>query len=69
MSLNDGIFHLDIVPRSFNMALFHRFIRGLLMRMNPYDAETHPPNSVIVLDNCQIHKNDDTLNMILARWV
>jgi len=65
LSLEDGIFHMNIVQGSFNMETFHVFISQLLQRMSPYDGETHPSKSVIVLDNCQIHKNVETLQMIL----
>lgn len=67
MSLEDGVFHVNIVQGSFNMETFHVFISQLLQKMSPYDAEMHPSKSVIVLDNCQIHKNPETLQMILDR--
>lgn len=69
MSLDDGIFHVSIVEGSFNMESFREFIDELLLQMNPYDAELHPPKSVIVLDNCQIHKDPDTLQHIIDRYV
>jgi len=50
------------------MELFNAFIQELLDQMNPYDAVTHPRNSVIVLDNCQIHKDPAMLEYIIARY-
>lgn len=67
LSLNDGIFHVEVVQGSFTMDTFNQFIRNLLNRMNPYDADEHPPRSVIVLDNCQIHKDPEILNYIIER--
>ncbi|PVF90923.1 hypothetical protein CPB86DRAFT_720375, partial [Serendipita vermifera] len=69
LSLNDGIFHVEVVQGSFTMDTFNQFIRNLLNRMNPYDADEHPPRSVIVLDNCQIHKDPEILNYIIERCV
>jgi hypothetical protein len=69
MSLEDGVFHVNVVEGSFNMDTFENFIEELLRRMNSYDANTHPSKSVIVLDNCQIHKRPETLQLILDRYV
>ncbi len=62
MSL-DGILHVDIVEGSFNTARFAVFIRDLLDQMKPFPQ----PNSIIVMDNCSIHKCPDILDMITAR--
>lgn len=67
LSLEDGIFHLNIVNGSFNQVSFHTFIEELLDRMTPYNPVTHPSKSVIVLDNCSIHKNPETLALIIQR--
>ncbi len=64
LSLN-GILHLDIVEGSYDAAKFGEFINGLLSWMNPYPG----PNSVIVMDNCRIHKLPWILEMILERFV
>lgn len=40
-----------------------KFIEGLLNNMQPYPAR----NSVIVMDNCKIHKHPDIQNLIEAR--
>lgn len=64
MSL-DGILAVDIVEGSFNKIRFARFIDGLLHQMNPYPL----PNSVIVMDNCRIHKCPEVLEMINDRYV
>ena len=64
LSLN-GILYASIVEGSFNTALFKDFIKGLLNQMQPYPA----PNSVIVMDNCRIHKSLRIREMIEARFV
>lgn len=60
-----GILTVDIVEGSFNAKHFHCFIDGLLSQMNPWPQ----PNSVIVMDNCHIHKDQEVLDMIVARCV
>jgi len=60
---SDGIIALNIVEGSFNSKLFAYFISGLLDHMNPFLFL----NSVIVMDNCQIHKDPAILHMITAR--
>jgi hypothetical protein len=61
----DGILHLSIVQGSFNYESFTEFIEGLLMQMNPFPG----PNSVIVMDNCRIHKSPLVLDMIRDAYV
>jgi hypothetical protein len=63
LSLNDGILHCDIVEGSFDSQLFYQFIERLLDQMQPYPAA----NSVIVMDNCRIHKHTDILELIEQR--
>jgi len=63
LSLNDGILHVDIVEGSFNSHLFYQFISRLLDRMQPFPA----PNSVIVMDNCRIHKHPAVVQLIHER--
>ncbi|QRW09356.1 DDE superfamily endonuclease [Ceratobasidium sp. AG-Ba] len=62
MSL-DGILHLEIVEGSFTGDLFSDFIDGLLDVMTPFPG----PNSVIIMDNCRVHKNPEILERIVAR--
>ncbi|KAF8686593.1 hypothetical protein AX14_003833 [Amanita brunnescens Koide BX004] len=62
LSLNDGIIHCEIVEGLFCMTLFQHFINDLLDHMEPYPG----PNSVIVMDNCPIHKHQDIVNTITA---
>lgn len=64
MSL-DGIIALDIVEGSFNSKTFGLFIAGLLDQMNPWPQK----NSVIVMDNCRIHKHKNILQIIKDRYV
>jgi hypothetical protein len=63
LSLNDGIIHCKIREGTFRSDSFKEFILGLLDQMQPYPA----PNSVIVMDNCKIHKREDILQAILDR--
>ena len=65
ISRNDGIVHCEVVEGSFCAETFQRFISCLLNRMEPFPA----PNSVIVMDNCRIHKSPDIVEMIESRSV
>ncbi|KAF8555525.1 hypothetical protein OG21DRAFT_1376441, partial [Imleria badia] len=60
LSLRDGIIHCSIVEGSFCTESFMRFITQLLDHMQPFPT----PNSVIVMDNCRIHKHPDILDLI-----
>jgi DDE superfamily endonuclease len=64
ISFIDGIIHCKIVEGSFCTETFQQFIEGLLKFMEPYPG----PNSVIVMDNCQIHKHPDIVEMIESRF-
>lgn len=59
----DGILFCDIVEGSFTAARFLEFVRGLLDKMQPYPG----PNSVLVLDNCSIHKAPEIRELIESR--
>ncbi|KLO16719.1 hypothetical protein SCHPADRAFT_822917, partial [Schizopora paradoxa] len=59
----DGFLFASIVEGSFNTALFTEFIEVLLEHMNPFPE----PNSVIVMDNCRIHKSPLIVEMIEQR--
>jgi hypothetical protein len=61
----DGILSVSIIEGSFNTESFTDFIDGLLDKMNRFPG----PNSVIVMDNCRIHKADTIREMIEARYV
>jgi hypothetical protein len=63
LSLTEGIMHCDIIEGAFDSSSFLVFIERLLDRMQPYPA----PNSVIVMDNCRIHKSEDILELIESR--
>jgi hypothetical protein len=63
LSLNDAILHVEVVEGSFNSDLFKEFIDALLPKMQPFPG----PNSVIVMDNCRIHKHADVLAAIEER--
>ena len=60
LSLTDGILHCDVVEGSFNSQLFYEFISCLLDHMQPWPA----PNSIIVMDNCRIHKHPAIVQLI-----
>jgi len=61
----DGILSNEIIEGSFTKLTFASFIDGLLDRMNPFPG----PNSVIVMDNCRIHKSDLIQEMIQEQCV
>jgi hypothetical protein len=63
LCLDDGIIHCDIVEGAFDSSLFYTFISRLLDVMQPYPA----PKSVIVMDNCRIHKHPEILELITSR--
>lgn len=63
LSLQDGILHCSVIEGSFCAESFTRFIRQLLDNMQPFPA----PNSVIVMDNCPIHKHPDIRELIESR--
>lgn len=65
LALNDGIIHCDIVEGAFNSELFYSFTARLLDQMQPFPA----PKSVIVMDNCRIHKHPEILELIESRYV
>ncbi len=54
-----------IVEGSFNSELFLTFIRDLLGKMQPFPA----PKSVVVMDNCSIHKVPEIRELIENRYV
>ena len=56
----EGIIWAKIVEGSFTKPLFQGFIAELLERMQPFPAK----NSVIVMDNARIHKNQEIVDMI-----
>lgn len=60
----DGILHLNVVEGSHNSTTFYDFVDGLLDKMNRYPG----PKSVIVMDNCSIHKSDELIDLVHARY-
>jgi DDE superfamily endonuclease len=61
----DGFLHCEIVEGSFRSETFALFIQNLLDHMQPFPG----PNSVIVMDNCRIHKTPFIQELIQARCV
>jgi hypothetical protein len=59
----EGILTVKIIEGSFDSDSFARFIDSLLDHMNPFPG----PNSVVVMDNCRIHKSDHVRDMIEMR--
>ncbi|KLO15582.1 hypothetical protein SCHPADRAFT_824468, partial [Schizopora paradoxa] len=59
----DGIIECLIIEGSFNTERFVQFIEDLLPKMNPFPE----PNSVIVMDNCIIHKSPEIRDLIESR--
>jgi len=55
--------YCHIVEGAFNTKLFMDFIQVLLDQMQPFPAA----NSVIVMDNCRIHKAPEILELITLR--
>ena len=66
MSLQ-GMLYCDVVEGSFNSQSFYTFIKGLIASntTNCFPLQ----NSVIVMDNCHIHKHPDILAAIEQEWV
>ena len=65
LSLEEGVLHCDVLEGSFDSDSFYTFIERTLDHMQPFPAS----NSVIVMDNCRIHKHPDILNLIESRYV
>lgn len=59
----DGIIYSTIKEGSFDGSAFTDFITNLLEVMQPYPA----PNSVLVMDNCAIHKVEGIRELVEAR--
>ncbi len=59
----DGIIECKIVEGSFDTKLFMAFIKDVLAKMQPFPS----PNSVIVMDNCKIHKSPEIKELIESR--
>lgn len=63
----DGIIHVKVVENAFTMETFNEFIAELIEKMNPYDPINHNKNSVIIMDNCRIHKDPEMIAMVERR--
>ncbi|KLO04691.1 hypothetical protein SCHPADRAFT_840350, partial [Schizopora paradoxa] len=59
----DGIIECKIVEGSFNTQLFLEFIEDVVSKMNPFPS----PRSVIIMDNCAIHKAPEIREAIESR--
>ena len=65
LSLDKGLLHCEVVEGSFRADPFVLFIQNVLEHMEPFPG----PNSVIVMDNCRIHKIPYIQELIRARLV
>ncbi len=59
----DGVIECHIIEGSFNTELFMRFIEDLTDKMEPFPAR----NSVVVMDNCKIHKSPEIREFIESK--
>ena len=63
LSLEEGVLHCDVIKGAFDTAAFYKFIERTLEQMQPFPST----NSVIVMDNCKIHKHPEIVNLIESR--
>ena len=63
LSLEEGVLHCDVIEGAFDTAAFYKFIERTLEQMQPFPST----NSVIVMDNCKIHKHPEIVNLIESR--
>lgn len=63
--LLNGMLYVSIIKGLFDAEKVGAFIDVLLPQMNLF----HGQNSVIVMDNCRIHKLQYILDMIESRYV
>ena len=64
MTMN-GVIYSHIKKGAYNGNEFVEWLAGLLEIMNPYPA----PNSVLILDNCQIHHVEGVAESCAERYV
>ena len=58
-----GMLECMIVEGSYNTDLFLTFIEDLLLKMQPFPGA----KSVVIMDNCAIHKDPKIRDLILER--
>jgi len=59
----DGIIDCTVILGSYTEQRFVEFIKGLLVEMNPFPGK----NSVLIMDNCPIHKSPRIRDMVEGR--
>ena len=59
----DGMIYCNIVNGSFDGEKFKEFVLGVVETMQPYPL----PNSVLVMDNCRIHKHPDVQRAVAEK--
>jgi transposase len=62
---HDGMIYLSVREGAYNSDMFLEFIASLLTQMQPFPA----PKSVVVLDNCKIHKDPRILEHIVNSYI
>ncbi|KAF9222260.1 hypothetical protein BS17DRAFT_708706 [Gyrodon lividus] len=60
----DGIIPYDIVEGSVTSDCFIQFLHKQLPLMNPFSG----PQSVLILDNCQIHHSEDIWRLVTMKF-
>ncbi|KIJ04697.1 hypothetical protein PAXINDRAFT_41775, partial [Paxillus involutus ATCC 200175] len=56
----DGYLVAEVVEGSYDSDSFYTYVADKLPNMNPFPAE----RSVLVLDNCRIHHNEDLTDLV-----
>jgi hypothetical protein len=60
----DGPLYVEAQKGSYDTCAFCHFIHELLQEMNPFPLK----NSVVVMDNCSIHKHPSIKDLIERRY-
>ena len=55
----EGYIAIEVLEGGYDTVTFNRFVASFLPLMNAYNAEDPAPLSVLVMDNCSIHKSED----------
>ena len=64
----DGLVSIELINRSTNAEVFFDFVRGsLIPYMHAFDGSS--PRSILVLDNCSIHRVDEILELLRSTGI
>ena len=58
--LKEGVLHSDILKGTFDTDSLYKFVEHTLNYMQPFPSQ----KSVIVMDNCHIHKHPNIQDLI-----